>query len=124
MCLIRKNLQLNKNKNMKSLNDYLNESINEAQKLDRFFLTDGDHCISITDINGDYIMFDEKDVNKIYKKNKWWENKGFIKDMFDKFSDADVMWYEEIEGSGDDIDTKPLKSVSRDQQDKGWQDEK
>lgn len=109
---------------MKNLKDFISESINEAQKLDRFFLTDGDHCISITDINGDYIVFDEKDVNKIYKKNKWWENKGFIKDMFDKFPDADAMWYEEIEGSGDDIDTKPLKSVSRDQQDKGWQDEK
>lgn len=106
---------------MKNLVDMLNESLNESRK-DTIFPTDGEHGITLTDIRGDFIEFDPHIVEKIYKKNKsYYENKNFIRDLFDEFPDADMIWYERI---NDDDDNTPLKSIQRDEQDKGWQDEK
>jgi len=105
---------------MKSIVDMLNESLNEARK-ETSFPTDGEHCITLTDIKGDFIEFDPRTVEKIYKKNKsYYENKGFIKDLFDEFPNAETIWYERI---NDDDDNTPLKSVQRYEQDKGWQNE-
>ena len=106
---------------MKNLSEYINEVINEARKV-KSFPTDDTHQIAITDIYGDYIEFDEKTVEKIYKKNKsYYDNKGFIKDMFEEFPDADLLWYEEVVGNDD---SQPIKYIQRDRQDEGWQEEK
>ena len=107
---------------MKTLQEYLTESLNEARKETFYNLgstADGDKIMSISDEKGNLLEFDEKWLEGVIKKCKGWGNKEFIETVFTEMPDADQIG---IEYSRDDEEPEPYCYAQRGEEDKLFQD--
>ena len=107
---------------MKSLQEHLNESLMEARKVDYYSLGPteyGDEVMTISDVRGNLLEFEEKWLEGLMKKYNGWGDKKFIKAVFDEMPEADQINIEYVRNNDEN---EPSRYASRDDIDKEWQD--
>lgn len=109
---------------MKDLSKFMSERLDEARLEDYYMLgsdENGDHILTICDVNGDRIEFDPKVIEKFIKQAKDFRKEKFIELVFAEFPEADTI---NNEISWNNEEPEVYEYVLRGEEAKGWQKER